>query len=59
VPAQLIKRLPLGVHLGSDDFLMFFECDSAFLFVVDGGPLASALSLVFRLVKVLVVSSKA
>ena len=39
VPAQLIQRLALRVHLGSDDLLVFLKRDGAFLLVMDGRPL--------------------
>jgi len=41
LPAKLIEVFALRVNFGSDDFLMLFEPDGAFLFVVDGGPLAA------------------
>jgi len=40
MPAQLVKRLPLRVHLGGDDALMFFRRDASFLLEFHFRPLA-------------------
>ena len=35
VPAQLVKSFPFGIHLGSDDLLVFLKGDGALVSVAD------------------------